>query len=208
MIQNFHSFLNALPTHILHTQPADAVLRSGLDKAGILPFLTADGGLQLCVMLPKAVHPELGRPAWQLCKGTRMVQDAYGSAWRDMRKDEGEEAVSGKLKAEHLATTALREGHEELGLIPQAIAELFDLGTVDFTSASTGKTKQMWLFAVRVDDPTSALLPMQQVTPTTDARRWCSMEEFAKVGRMDHVPIVRQSILALEFYLNRIGGIY
>lgn len=201
MYQDFHTFLHSLPLDVLHGRAADDAAHSPLSKAGILPFLYENGRFTFCFMQPQAKRPELGLPPWQICKGTRMVMDEQHGIWRDMEKEEGAEVVAHRLQAEELGATALREGQEELGLIPRAIARLFDLGAFDFTSASTGKTKQLWLFGAMVPDADSSLLPMPLVAPTTAARRWYSADEFASLGRGDHVPIMRRSAMMLSSHL-------
>jgi hypothetical protein len=147
-------------------------------KAGVIPY-TREEDLRFYVMKPLGERPELGEPAFQLCKGTRMYH-VPGVGWRDMRSE-------GNFNGEKetLAETALREGIEELGLKLENIHRLIDLGPYSFSSATTGRAKEMWLFAAEVkemDDFASD----GEVAFTTEARKWVSAADFAIVGRPDH----------------------
>lgn len=157
----------------------DSVAPDGFTKAGLVPFLWEEGELQFYVMKPHGKMPNLGAPPYQLGKGTRMYF-VPGVGWRDMR-DEGD---YGGVK-ESLAETALREGMEELGVELTNIKELFDLGPYHFSSATTGKSRQMWLLAAQVREA-DGFMSASQVAHTTEAREWLSVSEFAVVGRADH----------------------
>ncbi len=165
-------------------QPPDKIL-----KIGILPFIKR-AGLEYFVMKPAAARAELAAPEFQICKGTRMHY-FEGIGWRDMK--DGEPA---EYQRELLVETALREGREELGLNFINIISLFDLGSYHFSSASTGKLKQLWMFAAEVIDK-SDFLPDDKIDKTTAQRQWMSSDEFAQVGREDHRPIVADIHLRL-----------
>lgn len=196
MNEDFYRLLESRAPVVLHQEGADASLKSAASKAAILPFVREESGWLVAVMQPKATKPELGSPPWQLCKGTRMLQER--GKWRDMRPGEEAAIASGVAKAEALAVTALREGEEEIGLIANEIATLYDIGSAQFSSASTGKTKRLWLFAAEMKDRESALLPMRQVARTTAARLWCTQKHFAAKGRADHLPIVENALTLLH----------
>jgi len=157
-------------------------------KAALVPFIRR-AGLDYYFMKPRAAHEELGAPEFQICKGTRMHY-INGIGWRDMEETMSptENSESENLR-ETMLETALREGREELGIDFQNIVGLFDLGAHSFTSASTGKIKQMWVFAAEVIDAND-FLPAQEIADTTAERRWLSASEFANVGRADHKPII------------------
>jgi len=163
---------------------ADSALPTdGFLKIGLLPFIRR-AGLSYYVMKPKASHEELASPEFQICKGTRMRCD--GGVWRDMKEGE---ALQPDTKIEALIETALREGREELGINLSNIICLFEIGAYNFTSASTGCSKQMWMFAAEVIDA-SDFLPAEEVAETTAQRGWVRAEEFASIGRFDHKPIL------------------
>jgi hypothetical protein len=151
-------------------------------KAGVIPYIR-DDGLLFYVMKPRATRPDLGVPLFQLCKGTRM-HHVPGVGWRDLRDSE-----LGAHK-ETLAETALREGIEELGLKLENIKQLLDMGPYSFASATTGREKQMWLFAAEMKD-TEDFLPDSQIATTTSARQWLDTAQFEVVGRGDHHYILR-----------------
>jgi hypothetical protein len=141
-------------------------------KAGVVPFLR--NPYRYYLMKPVAKNPELGLPKFQLCKGTRMVKS--GNTWKDMR--DGREAGV----KETLAQTALREGIEELGINILNINELYDVGPYGFSSATTGKSKAMWLFAAEM---ASEDMP-GEVALTTAECAWLTAAEFEVAGREDH----------------------
>lgn len=163
----------------------DAALRQSPDrfvKAALIPFIRR-AGLEYYVMQPKPAREGLPPPEFQICKGTRM-HFIDGIGWRDMK--EGNPAED---RRETLVETGLREGVEELGLELLNIVGLFDMGPYNFSSISTGKSRQMWVFAAEVIDA-SDFLPAEKIDPATDKREWIDAEEFAKTGREDHKAIL------------------
>jgi 8-oxo-dGTP pyrophosphatase MutT (NUDIX family) len=154
-------------------------------KAGMLPFIREEGEFYFYLMKPTAARPGMAPPKWQLCKGTRMYKSNASGKWKDMRPGEHPD----NAEIEMLAATALREGHEELGLLPQSISKLFDVGTYRFSSAQTGQDKHMWMFAAEVPER-DVFLPASHVAATTADRRWLSIDEFKVVGRDDHLYIL------------------
>lgn len=146
-------------------------------KAGVLPFCYVDGVRQYYVMKPRAERPDLPPPEFQLCKGTRMQQGEGNGPWHDMRGDDIADELS-----ETLVQTALREGMEELGLQLENIVGLYELGGYDFSSATTGKGKQVWLYAAEIRNCDDFI----ETEASTLARQWMSIAEFAVVGRPDH----------------------
>lgn len=153
-----------------------------------MPFIRR-AGLDYYFMKPRAMHAELGEPEFQICKGTRMHY-INGIGWCDMKEEMSptDNAESEDFR-ETMLETALREGREELGIDFQNIIGIFDMGAYSFTSASTGKTKQMWIFAAEVIDAND-FLPIQEIADTTAERRWLSADEFVKVGRADHKSVI------------------
>ena len=145
------------------------------NKAGIIPFIRGSHKLSYYMMKPHARHADLPPPEFQICKGTRM-QQLPDETWQDVRTGPMGE------NPEALAVTALREGIEEIGLIPANIATLYDIGGFDFSSAATGKTRCMWLFAAGMKSATDFIRPDNS---TADCR-WLTLDEFAVAGRKDH----------------------
>jgi 8-oxo-dGTP pyrophosphatase MutT (NUDIX family) len=163
----------------------EAALRLSPDrflKASVVPFIRR-AGLEYYVMKPRAARPELAPPEFQLCKGTRKhFMDGLG--WCDMK-----EGQPGEGQRETLLETALREGVEELGLELMNIVSVFELGPYSFQSATTKKSKQMWVFAVEVIDG-SDFLDASRIEPTTAERGWMRPDVFAAEGRSDHRPVL------------------
>jgi hypothetical protein len=176
------------PAPLIDCKGADTAV---CNKAGILPFLP-DASIEnwrILVMKPVSTHPERGPPQFQLCKGTRMGMTRFG--WRDIQT-----GPQGGAETESLAETALREGVEELGLSLQGICALYDAGPFGFTSVSTGKKKEMWMFAAEIEDE-NMLLPVREVAATTAVRKWMTVSDFHHMGREDHCAILRQLTRAL-----------
>lgn len=171
-----HTVLSIVPTIAL-TQPPDKIL-----KIAIIPFVKKLG-LEYYFMKPRASKSELELPDFQICKGTRMHY-FEGIGWRDIQSGFPIESLR-----ELLVETGLREGIEELGLKLSNINQLFDIGAYNFSSASTGELKQMWVFAAEIVD-VEDFLPENEIEEKTAQRAWLSAGEFVKIGRIDHRPII------------------
>lgn len=167
----------SLVSTVEFTQPPDKIL-----KIGIVPFIK-QGGLKYYFMKPKAAKAELELPDFQICKGTRMHY-FEGIGWRDIKA-----GMPIESQRELLVETAIREGIEELGLKLSNIIKLFDIGVYNFSSASTGALKQMWIFAAEVND-VNDFLPENEIEDKTAERAWLTAIDFATAGRIDHKPIV------------------
>jgi|GEM_PF-824371 len=194
MSVDFHSqianFIRKLGTPVAIPRPDRiGLLPANYTKAGVVPFHRSGSQLQYYLMKPQASHPHLPPPEFQLCKGTRMRQD-QAQVWADMR--DGEVADE---NSETLLQTALREGMEEVGLRLENIRQLYALGGFHFASASTGKDKQVWLFAVQVEDREDFLA----TEATTAERAWLSIEEFTAHGRPDH----RYILSDIDYWLKK-----
>jgi hypothetical protein len=159
-------------------------------KAGVVPYIH-ENGFRFYVMKPRGMRPDLGEPPFQLCKGTRMYR--VDGRWRDMRDE-----VLGDEK-ETLAETALREGIEELGVRLENIIQLIDMGPYRFSSATTGKDKEMWLFAAEMNDMAD-FASDSELAPATIARKWLTSSQFEVVGRPDHHYILRDIEGKLKAY--------
>lgn len=156
--------IHARIQQFLQQQTIHAIGRGGYSeaftKAGVVPFMR--GPYRYYLMKPVAKNLERGLPEFQICKGTRENQETP-------------------------TQTALREGVEELGLKIQNIKQLFDVGLYGFSSATTGKSKEMWLFAAEMKSEDFS----DEVESTTAERGWFSLQEFEVVGREDHRYILR-----------------
>lgn len=168
-------------------------------RAGLLPFIAKDGGSDFVyyVMKPRPRHLESkGQPLFQIAKGTRhyQAQDAHGGPqWLDLKTVSPEHARGKKL--EPLLRTALREGAEEIALEPFAIEAILDFGPVAFRSETKATEKSMWLYLAQFADE-SSLPPLPRDHETEEAR-WCSLEEFRRIGRPDHLMILTEVEKAL-----------
>jgi len=151
-------------------------------KAGVVPFICENGDFRFYVMKPSGKIPELGEPLFQIGKGTR--QQYIKSSWRDIK-----EFSLATGEKETLAEAAIRESVEELGLVFSNIIALFDMGGFEFSSATTGRAKHMWLFAAEIKNAEN-FLSDAETAATTGARKWLLASEFAVAGRKDHRYII------------------
>lgn len=188
------SFLQEKPPVSLIGDP-DGFSPDSYNKAGVVPFIRHEGGHRFYVMKPHFTMPQLGAPPFQICKGTRMHY-VIGAGWRDVKPDTLMEP-----KHESLVQTALREGIEELGLKLSNVSSLYDLGPYEFSSATTGRPKRMWLFAAKVVD-SNDMLPDSSVEHSTSERQWLSAGEFLVVGRGDHSYILEDMEVRLGEFVK------
>ncbi len=171
-----HSWLNAhLPIPIGVENPS-------LTKAGLLPVRNTDNAWRVYAMKPPAEKPELGLPEFQIAKGTRMFR--RGNHWHDCKSDIPEHYD----ELEPLPITALREAEEEIGLPYTYIEKWFNIGEVEFRSATKQKRKAMQLYAAFLNTPLA----------DTPNARWLTPDEAAKHMREDHFAIVQSVIETLS----------
>ncbi len=171
-------------------------------KAGVVPFMrpAGQGEMVFYVVKPRSTLPDFGEPPFQICKGTRQHL-VPGVGWCDMHSESSKNDEEG---TEHLAETALREGIEELGLKLENILSIFDMGGFGFSSVTTGKAKQMWLFASEMADE-DEFLPDRDIALTTAGRQWMTAKEFAACGRDDHLYILPEIEARLVRYFKERG---
>jgi hypothetical protein len=195
MSDSIHALIQAfLQQHTvisLHGKPQEGIYT----KAGVIPFFKQDGKFSYYFMRPQTKMPELGEPPFQLCKGTRM-HHVEKMGWRDVK-----EPVAPDAKLETLPVTALREGIEELGLKLGNIQQLLDAGPYGFSSATTGKSKTMWLFAAEMK-AIEDFLPAREIASSTAERSWMNAAEFNVVGRQDHRYILADIDAKLTSFFN------
>lgn len=153
-------------------------------KVGILPFIPASvqGEWKVLLMKPRAEAKHLGAPSFQIAKGTRRIN--INGDWCDMREDDLRHADPSFH--EPLIDTALREGHEEVGLKASNITTLYDMGGFVFTSASRGLSKPLHMFAAAISDRAD----FSDFEKSTAETRWIGPLEFSELGRPDHVKIL------------------
>lgn len=144
---------------------------------------------QMLFMKPCREAKHLGAPAFQIAKGTRRIN--VSGSWCDMREDDLRFADASFHEA--LLATALREGREEIGLLPENISRLYDMGEFTFISASRGHPKPIHMFAAEVIDKQNFCA----FESTTSEIAWLSYEQFLAAGRADHQPIVREILIRL-----------
>jgi hypothetical protein len=160
-------------------------------KAGVVPFVRGTPR-QYYFMKPNSTIEGLGEAPYQICKGTRMYYRAQ-QGWHDIRdpRERGE-------RQEALLVTALREGIEELGLKLESITRIIEMGPYGFASATTGRSKEMWLFALEMQ--ADGFGNASEVAASTASRAWMHSAQFTATGRDDHRPILRDIDDKLSLY--------
>ncbi|MBV8938328.1 MAG: NUDIX domain-containing protein [Alphaproteobacteria bacterium] len=152
-------------------------------RAALLPFARRGEVREYLVMRPAAKRPELGPPPFQIAKGKRMAW--MNGRWADAKTPPADAEI------EELPMAALREGREELGVLPEHIAAWYDCGGFPFASARTGATKRMRVYAAAVGSR-EEILAHAPAANTTAARQWMTLPEFTQSGRADHAAIVAE----------------
>lgn len=80
---------------------------------------------------------------------------------------------------------ALREGAEELGLVANNIEKITPLPTQSMSGVDSSYSMQ--IYAVKVKSDTAFTTPHFE----TGSTHWLTLQEFEKVGRSSHKPLVR-----------------
>jgi len=165
-------------------------------KVGILPFMVTHNQIEILFMRPKAEREALGLPQFQIAKGTRRIN--ISGQWCDMREDDL--VYADESFHESLLDTAIREGHEEIGLRAENIVRLFDLGVFYFISASRGTKKPLHLFAAEIKEKHD----FARFEESTSETGWLTPEAFVEQGRADHVAILQEAMQKLQPHLERV----
>jgi 8-oxo-dGTP pyrophosphatase MutT (NUDIX family) len=183
-----HYRWNKIYVRKLYEEAPDA---KPLARAGVLPFCGMPR--QFLFMTPRH-KPGLTRPKDQIAKGGRLVRNAAGK-WVDL--DNRSASLDG-LELEPLVDTAMREGREELGLLPDNVLQLYEIGPVTFISEKKRQEARMHLFAAHVASREDFEDVLAQKKPPVSRVRWLTPEEFRREGREDHVPIVKKAERLLQ----------
>ncbi len=159
-------------------------------KCGVLPYRKIHGEIQYYLYKPIASHPDLNAPKFQIAKGTREIKDAESNQWSDYKQLS---QIKSNSELEPVLVTALREGIEEIGLPLGSIIRASDWGPVDFTSASKGTVKSMWLFPLEMSADCVFGQPDVQHA-STHAREWLSLSKSADYRqiRSDHLEVIQK----------------
>lgn len=177
-----------------------------LNKAGVLLFKPQpDGDMEFYLMrpVPTAGHPG-GEPQYQIGKGTRHITPRGG---KPLDYTPGM-AVADTDELEHLKTTALREAREEMGLNDSNIARrtLLDLGAHATTSASSGKSARVYLYAAEIMDKER----FHEPDSSTGQCKWIRFSEMKAAQergdsevRADHYEIISKILPAIKAHLAK-----
>lgn len=189
MNKEYHSKSNKTKLILLRDEKNEP---EQVTKVGIVPFIPHEDEGKWRFMLMKPI-PEIGHPGeapeFQIAKGTRRIN--MGNGWCDMRDDDLINADP--VFYENLIDTALREGHEEIGLKRSNVRILFDIGVFSMISARRNIKKPMHVFAAEIDDHSN----FGDFEPKTAEVMWMTMDEFAASGRKDHVSILKEMLAKL-----------
>lgn len=129
-------------------------------KAGIIPWLIEDGEMKMMFMIPS--DPKYGGPNPQIAKG-------------------------GVDPGENTRSAAIREGFEELGLLPKNILQVTKIVTVSLTGLD--ESYPMTIYAARVKNKNNFVTPHFE----TGRTMWLTNDEFQATGRNIHKQIVKST---------------
>lgn len=133
-------------------------------KAGLLPYLRTKDGLKLLFCLSS--NPAFGGDRFMISKG-------------------------GVDPGETPRDAAIREAVEEMGLVQSNLAGPVQTGWSGILRSDvTSNQYQLSIFIVEVKDPNNFGPHDYEIAE----RRWMTPEEFYKVGRREHVPIVKTCV--------------
>ncbi len=158
--------------------------------AGIVPVEINGKNVRIWLMRPEARKPHLPPPEFQIGKGTRMRRGAEQGGWHDLTETDMPLSDDSTIQAESLLRTAVREGEEELGVLPTNIERLWDVGVFSFTSASTGAAKQMWLYVAALHDVNLLQRPDKQYGHTQECH-WLDLSTDLVLIRPDHADVLQ-----------------
>lgn len=177
----YYAALGRLGIVLDRTSRDDAVLR----LAGVIPCRKVGDMVEVLLVKPEHRKKELLPPQFQIGKGTRMWKP--GNEWVDIRVEDV--PLARNAEAEPLAVAALREAHEELGLLPGSITTLTDIGVHDFSSTRSGDVKQMALFIAEVEPALRLVAPDVEHGKSAEVA-WVPVTDFAAHVRPDHAAIL------------------
>lgn len=128
-----------------------------IHRAGLVPYCIQDGEVKMLFMRP-TIHE--------------------GHTW--MHDKDKYQIAKGRIDDSDISTkdAALREGHEELGVWPGNILQVYELGTF------LGRTT---LFAAEIEDLSLFTAPDPNETAET---KWLTLMEFLEIGRELHRSVV------------------
>lgn len=153
-------------------------------KAGVVPFwreIMPNGTEQYHFYLLKPLSKHGDSLKFQIAKG---------------KKEKLPESES----FEAHPVTALREGWEEVGLVPEDIKSLYDMGRYEYSSESEGGRRPVWIYAAEVRSKNIGE-PLQG--EKTVSRAWCTIgKPPSKEIRSDHIPILNSVEKSLMRHFN------
>lgn len=126
-------------------------------KAGIIPWIIEDGKIKMMFMIPS--NPKYGGSNPQIAKG-------------------------GVDPGENTQEAALREGYEELGLLPNNITHVTKILTVSVTGLD--ESYPMTIYAAKVKNKNNFVKPHFE----TGQIMWLTNDEFQVSGRNIHKQLV------------------
>ncbi len=134
--------------------------------AGVIPYIIEDGQIHMLFMISSDANYGGDKP--MISKG-------------------------GVDPGESLAEAAMREGHEELGLVLRnCVCEPFEVATMQI--AGRMDTYPMTVFAVEVADRNDFEEPHYETAYTT----WLTATQFQLLGRRSHIGFVDTLVSKLE----------
>jgi hypothetical protein len=168
--------------HLVATRTAD----SKISRAGIVPYIAHGWNMREWEVMVRKRNPAYDNSRFEISKGKRQVLGDDGH-WRDVRKEE-DLAVHPKERREPLFRTALREGRQEIGLLPENITSFADAG--DYQTSGPNATRNdmtlMRIFAVSVKDRDN----FAPFGSETMQGQWMKVSDFLRKGPRAHAEVV------------------
>jgi len=178
----------------IYLAPEGRMSEERVSRVAVLPYIASGQSpwqWQFLVMKPTAVKSG-GTPKFQMAHGKRRVR--VQGEWRDLTLEDDVRAFPRK-DLEPLFATALREGREEIGLLPENIISVVDMGNYE---ADTEHVRTVYgpmrVFAVALKSKSNFCKPEEKTKSTA----WMVEQEFSMNGRLDHRPVVEDVIRSLD----------
>jgi hypothetical protein len=163
-----------------------------INKAGFIPYCIYHGNPLVLLMKPKAEKAYLPPPLFQIAKGTRLVR--INGKWQDLKRNMMEQKFA-KDDLEDLQATALREAEEEIGLWPEILTNIKNLGIFEFVSSSHNLPKKMAIYTAKIDYDQKFAIPDSATAQTA----WINPKIQESEIREDHRMIINRVMEKIQY---------
>lgn len=159
-------------------------------KAGAIVFFEDEAGARhYAVMKPRASLDKQGAPrtppAFQIATGNRCGWQMGADGKPQLFEIKGQD-IAADLALEPYCIAAIREAIEELGLKLENVMDIYDLGTCQYVSESTGKPMFICMIAIKIASKDLFAAPCS-IHAKTEAVNWVTVLDTS----MDDAPVRR-----------------